>query len=721
MKLSVIILNWNGQNLLEECLPSVVEALKIYQDDSEIIVVDNGSSDGSVEFVKTKFINVSVLALDKNYGFGEGNNAGVEKARGDIIILLNNDMLVDKNFIKPLIDGFEEDTFAIGCQIYFQDKDKKREETGKTFAYWDQGTIRYLHQDVTELDYSRKYIPVFWGSGGAVAYDRKKILELGGFRKIYSPAYAEDTDISYRAWKRGWKVYFAPESIVFHKHRASSTKRFSKNDIEILTRRNHLFFIWSNVSSKRMLTEHMLGCLFRLIKTVFTKERKVEWFSFMQALPKLLIARQLSRGERKYEKYSDESLIKNFFWKKSFLTQRTKLSILIVSPYVPCLDVHATGTRIYNIAKQLSTKHDVTILTFIDKQEEIQHVEKLKTFCKNVIHLLRTQSLTEPDYFHIIPNMVTKEFCQQKMKQLLLSEVLSGKYDVAQFEFLQMAYVGRMFTRMGCPALWVDHEVQHAALWRQYRHQCFFSWQKIELFFRWMVMLSFELSVAKRFIRTIFVTEEDKFEVNQYLPRLLASVIPLGVDLKYYSATDSDGEVENTLVFTGYFLHSPNADAMEYFVKSIFPKIKKQIPFVKLYIVGSSPTPEIKSLNNNIDIFVTGWVPDLRKYLQKAAVYIAPIRLGVGFRGKLLEAFAASKPVVATSLAARGMPVERGKSIMIADTDELFAEHVVSLLKNKSLRISIGAEARKIVENTFSWEKITHINEKIIRDAVETK
>lgn len=717
---SIIILNWNGKDLLAESLPSVLDAVENYSGSCEIIVVDNGSDDGSVDFVKSKFPSMRVLSLDRNYGFGEGNNVGVEHASGEMVILLNNDMTVEKNFLAPLAAGFEQgDTFAVGCQIFFQDKTKRREETGKTFAYWDNGIIRYLHQDVTELDYERKYVPIFWASGGAAAYDRKKFLEIGGFNSIYSPAYVEDVDVSYRAWKRGWKNLLAAESIVYHKHRASSEKRFSETGIEILTKRNHLLFIWSNISCKKMLIEHFLSQGYRLIKSAL--EDKIELKAFLKAIPKYFKVRKFAKLKSRQYLFKDEDLLKNNRWKSDYLQTQSKLSVLFVCPYIPCEGVHATGTRMYHIAKEMSNRYDVSVLTFIDKPEEEKHADKLKQFCKNVITILRRQSLNESDYFHIKPNMVTKEFCQQDMKEILRSEVLSGKYDVVQFEFLQMAYVGRMVERMGCPALWVDHEVQHAALWRQFKHHSLFKWQKIELFFRWMVMLSFELSLAKRFSRTIFVTEEDKLEITKYLPRLPASVVPLGVDLRYYSAVDSVGEDDNTLVFTGYFLHSPNVDAMEYFVKNIFPKIKKQIPFVKLYIVGSSPTPEIKSMNNNRDIFVTGWVPDLRKYLHKAAVYVAPIRLGVGFRGKLLEAFAMSKPVVATPLAARGMPAEHGKSIMIADTDELFAEHVVSLLKDKSRRMRIGAEARKIIENTYSWENIAQLNEKNIRDAIEIK
>ncbi|MBI3578445.1 MAG: glycosyltransferase, partial [Ignavibacteriales bacterium] len=178
---SIIILNWNGKDLLAQGLPSVLAAVGFADGECEIIVADNGSEDGSVEFVRAQFPFIRVIALDKNYGFGEGYNRAIADVQSDIVVLLNNDMTVEKGFLNPLLRAFDvEDLFAVGCQIFFRDQSRRREETGKTFAYWDQGTIRFLHQEMTELDYERKYVPIIWASGGAAAFDRKKFLELGG-------------------------------------------------------------------------------------------------------------------------------------------------------------------------------------------------------------------------------------------------------------------------------------------------------------------------------------------------------------------------------------------------------------------------------------------------------------------------------------------------------------------------------------------------------------
>ena len=217
-----MILNWDGKDLLASGLPSVIEAVRVDGRPHEIMVVDNGSTDGSVEYLKESFPQVRVLALKENLGFAEGNNAGVRAARHDTVVLLNNDMIVDPGFLGPLLRGFGPGTFAVSSQIFLQDPSKRREETGKTTAVFRRGMIDFSHREVEGPPYPRNYYPVFWAGGGSSAFDRKKFLALGGFQDIYAPAYVEDTDLSYQAWRIGWEVLLAPESIVYHAHRASS-------------------------------------------------------------------------------------------------------------------------------------------------------------------------------------------------------------------------------------------------------------------------------------------------------------------------------------------------------------------------------------------------------------------------------------------------------------------------------------------------------------------
>src|SRR5439155_8495718 len=133
---SIVIPNWNGRDLLARYLP-FVEAAVAGNPANEILVVDNGSTDGSVQFLSENFPRVKALALERNLGFGGGSNAGFQAAANDIVVLLNNDMRVEPDFLAPLVAGFTDDkVFAVSCQIFFSDSARLREATGLTQVWW---------------------------------------------------------------------------------------------------------------------------------------------------------------------------------------------------------------------------------------------------------------------------------------------------------------------------------------------------------------------------------------------------------------------------------------------------------------------------------------------------------------------------------------------------------------------------------------------------------
>src|SRR5215472_2522256 len=147
---SIVIPNWNGRDLLEKYLPSVVSSI-VSHAGSEVIVVDNASEDGSVDFMRQNFPGVRVLSQPRNLGFGGGSNAGFAAAKNDIVVLLNSDMRVEPGFLAPLLEGFRDpDVFAVSCQIFFSDPNKLREETGLTQGWWQDGGLQVRHTTDTE-------------------------------------------------------------------------------------------------------------------------------------------------------------------------------------------------------------------------------------------------------------------------------------------------------------------------------------------------------------------------------------------------------------------------------------------------------------------------------------------------------------------------------------------------------------------------------------------
>jgi hypothetical protein len=207
---SIIILSWNKKELLSECLDAVLKTVALEGGDHEIILVDNGSTDGTQDHVRTHYPQVRVVELDRNYRFCRANNIAVKCARNEVVVLLNNDVIVEPGFLAPLLEGFKQpDVFAVTSQIFNYDQSKTREETGKTFGTLVFGCMHVGHTPPNELDERRGYVPVFYAGGGSSAYHRAMFLDLGGFNEVYYPGYVEDADYPIAPGKRGIGCCFA--------------------------------------------------------------------------------------------------------------------------------------------------------------------------------------------------------------------------------------------------------------------------------------------------------------------------------------------------------------------------------------------------------------------------------------------------------------------------------------------------------------------------------
>ncbi len=264
---SLVIPNWNGKDLLERFLPSWEAAIAGHPG-SEIVIVDNGSTDGSAAWIRANYPAVKLLALTENLGFGGGSNAGFRAAKNDIVVLLNSDMRVEPDFLAPLLAGFtDEAVFAVSCQIFLGDKTKRREETGLTEGWWQDGGLRVSHREDPAID---RLFPCFYGGGGSCAFDRRKFLELGGFDELLAPFYLEDTDLGFLAWKRGWKVLYQPASVVHHEHRGTIGKRFSIGYIQSVLQKNFLLFCWKNIHGWGRLAAHFFFAFAGAIVTAWS-------------------------------------------------------------------------------------------------------------------------------------------------------------------------------------------------------------------------------------------------------------------------------------------------------------------------------------------------------------------------------------------------------------------------------------------------------------------
>src|SRR4051794_6236302 len=388
---SVVIPNWNGKDLLEKYLPSVIQAMG----DNEVIVVDNGSTDGSAEFIRRQFPSVNVLALPENLGFGGGSNAGFRAATNDIVVLLNSDMRVAPDFLAPLLEGFRDpDVFAVSCQIFFSDPKKLREETGLTQGWWQDGGLRVRHRIDGEI---KDLYPCFYGGGGSCAFDRNKFLELGGFDPLLEPFYLEDTDLGYLAWKRGWKVLYQPRSVVYHEHRGTIGKKFTHEFIQDVLRKNFLLFSWKNIHELSRLSGHFFFAWSGAVLAVLFGEAPLRpnlraiWTAFRQ-LPQAIRSRRRAIA---LSAISDTEAFRRplgGYFRDRFEMDgppSEPLRVLFVSPYPICPPVHGGGVFMYQTLREMTKLAEVHVAELLDWPTDVKANEELRTFCASAEWLVR--------------------------------------------------------------------------------------------------------------------------------------------------------------------------------------------------------------------------------------------------------------------------------------------------------------------------------------------
>jgi len=295
---SIVIPNWNGKHLLEKHLRSILSV----SDRGEVLVVDDGSTDDSVAFLKKNFPEVRVVVKDKHEGFASTVNVGVAMAKADIVVLLNTDIEPEKGFLKSLLSHFTDPlVFAVACM----DKSKEGGHVilrGRGFAWWEKGFFVHKRGEVDSSDTA-------WVSGGSSAF-RKSIWEaLGGMDPLFNPFYWEDIDLSYRARKAGYKVFFESRSIVWHFHEEGMIyQSFFQKLIKTIAYRNQFIFIWKNISDVRLLLSHIFWTPIRIMQALLHGDiwMIVGYWAALVRLPQIFASRMKSSA---HWKKSDRDLL----------------------------------------------------------------------------------------------------------------------------------------------------------------------------------------------------------------------------------------------------------------------------------------------------------------------------------------------------------------------------------------------------------------------------
>ncbi len=216
-------------------------------------------------------------------------------------------------------------------------------------------------------------------------------------------------------------------------------------------------------------------------------------------------------------------------------------------------------------------------------------------------------------------------------------------------------------------------------------------------------LLAYERRIARTFSHALVHTEFEKRDFERLIPGIAVSVLGNGVDLDYFRSSGEPKE-PGSMVFTGVMDYRPNVDAVVWFCDEILPLVQAEIPRANFTICGSRPVPAVRRLAKRGGVTVTGWVPDARPYLDRAEIFVAPLRMARGVQNKLLEALAMGLPCVASTAAWRGTVVADGEGILAADDPGDFARHLVELLQDGTRRAKMARRARAAAEANYPWE-----------------
>ncbi len=303
---SVVIPTYNGLSLLAKNLPPLLAALAGHAASVEIIVVDDAGNDDTPVFLREHFPNVTVIVNASNLGFAKSVNKGIFASRHEIVLALNNDVTVTVDLLAKALNWFHDPlVFSVTPNMVDQRHGKSQAITRlKPGICW----FNALHLQPSDLGDLQGEIPLFFASGGASFYDREKLILLGGFDPIYHPFYVEDLDLSYRAWKAGWKCLMEPGTIVYHETSSTIGSLHKKRKIKFIGDRNRTLFLWLNITDVSMITRYFLFLPFSLLYDLvaFRKYKFLGFFSAMVYLPRIM---ELRTKRKKLFKVRDRDVL----------------------------------------------------------------------------------------------------------------------------------------------------------------------------------------------------------------------------------------------------------------------------------------------------------------------------------------------------------------------------------------------------------------------------
>ncbi|MBI4465226.1 MAG: glycosyltransferase family 4 protein [Acidobacteria bacterium] len=377
-----------------------------------------------------------------------------------------------------------------------------------------------------------------------------------------------------------------------------------------------------------------------------------------------------------------------------------KPRILIISPVTPYPVHHGAGSTIYGYIRALREAFDIFFIGFCPERFQQQAQEGLDHLCRKA-WVFSPPPARRLDAFSSTPFLFSNlesEPMHRAVDRILEQE----RPDLVQVEYLGMAEYA---DRAQCPRIIRAHVLE----WWHY----YLNWQRMQGWRTRLESLFWSLDSIRHNRRTLesfdwvlVTSEEERCRALELVPQARAEALPFFLlDCEYFRPAALPPR-QPQILFVGFLPHTPNGEALSYFIREELPLIRKQVPAARLVVVGEGASNALLGLMHDQDVDYLGYVEDLRPLYHRSRVYVAPINSGGGIRTKIVEAMAAGVPVVCNSFAPLGLGLQSDHHVVVRDGAEESAMAVVQLLRDEQRCHHFRDAARQLVENCFSLHRV---------------
>ena len=383
------------------------------------------------------------------------------------------------------------------------------------------------------------------------------------------------------------------------------------------------------------------------------------------------------------------------------------MKILFLSPTVPFPLTDGGRIRVFNLLKQIATRSDVTLLALETQPADADGVAELQQLGIQVHLVPNAPTLPRVSFGTLVTAFLKQQpitivryalpAYRQKFRELVATE----GFDLVHYEMFHTAQF-RMDTDL--PGVLSQQNVD-SEIWRRLCSETTNPFYKFAYWTQQLAFQRYERVISPKFDAVTCTSDIDAAVFQRHCSEDTIEIIPNGVDITHYQP-DFTSEAPAHLIYIGSMDWYPNEDAVAFFADEALPQIQEKVPDVQFSIVGGNPSARVKRLAEREGIVVTGRVPEIKPYFAEATVFVVPLRIGSGTRLKILEALAMGKAIVSTSVGAEGLDLKDGEEIFIADEPIAFADTVIRLLTDPTLRRRIGKNGRARVEQDYDWRSI---------------